>query len=149
MKNTIDQCQAMCGACVVICDPHVDGENEPLWLLASLVVSCALKGRRTPSISLAVNNQPVIVVLTGEFLFFNMRGVCCRWVCEMTVGAPRKTLQGDLGLCKLAESPALNHPPLISRLQSYCNHCSLWALCGINVTEINFTIFFSLDPPQR
>lgn len=55
-------------------------------------------------------------------------------------GAPR-----GLGLCKLAESPALNHPRLISRHQSYCNQCSLLALCGINVTEINFTVF-SLDP---
>lgn len=44
----------------------------------------------------------------------------------------------------------VNSPPpplstlvlLISRLQSYCNQCSLLAPCGINVTEINFTIFF-------
>lgn len=97
-------------ACVVICDPHVDGENEHLWLLASLVVLFALKGRQTLSITPAVNNQPVFNVLTGEGLLYAR---CCRWVASMVLDALRKALQGDLGLCKPSPSlsPALNNSP--------------------------------------
>lgn len=76
MTDTIDQCRAVCCACVVICDPHVDGENGPLGLLASLVVLCALKGRRTPSIiTIAVNNQLVVVLPTEEFFISGVLSV--------------------------------------------------------------------------
>lgn len=120
---------------VCVCgDPHVDGENEHLWLLASLVLSCALKGRQSLSITPAVKNQLVIIVLTGGFFlcFHNAR-------CILTVDASK----GNLRLSNLAQSASLHLPLLISSLQSYSNQCSLLSLCGINVTEINFTIFFS------
>ena len=147
MKNTIDQCQAAWCACVVICDPHVDRENERPWLPASLAVSCALKGRRTLLISLAVNNKLVIIVLTEEVFFFVVvlfsslaRSVLpVSWLEDaLSKGTPR-------GLGTLWTVPRLKAPSfllLISRLQSYCNQCSVPAPCGINVTEINFTIFF-------
>lgn len=61
----------------------------------------------------------------------------------LPVSWPReKALQGDSGLCELSPPPLSTLVLLISRLQSYCNQCSLLAPCGINVTEINFTIFF-------
>lgn len=108
--------------------------NERLWLLASLEVSCALKGRR----ALSKPNMS----LQERFSFLYAR--CCQGAGYMD--ALREVLRGDLGLCKLSQSPALNNLPLISRLQSYCNQCSLLALCGINVSEINIILFFFIRP---
>lgn len=109
MRNTIDHCHAVRCACAVICDPHVDRANERLWLLASLVVSCALKGRWTLWITLAINNPACHYSAYRRVFVFSIM------LTELTRGclcAPR----GQWTL-----SVALKHPSLISRLQSYYN----------------------------
>lgn len=139
MKNTIDQCQEAWCACVVIWDPHVDRINELVWLLASLVVSCALKGRRNPFDDSGSKYLSLFCLQEGLCVF-----ICKVCIVDMMLAALRKTPQGDFVNCLIP--PASNLPPLICSLQSYCNQCSPLAVCGINVTKINFTIFFSQTP---
>lgn len=153
MKNAIHQCQAAAvRARAVICDPRVDGTNERLWLVASLVVSCALKGRRTLSITPAVNNLPVIAALTqGGFYFIYFLFVLYLALRKIRlVVFNRKRLVAARGFKTYQEIP-LQPPPLLS-LDSRTTVTSVPpppAPCGINVTKINFNtfFFFSLKPP--
>lgn len=145
MKNAIHQCQAAAvRACAVICDPRVDGTNERSWLVASLVVSCALKGRRTLSITPAVNNLPVIAALTQEgfyFIYFSFVLYLALRMIRLVV-FNRKRLVAARRF-KTYQEIRLQPPPLLS-LDSRTTVTSVSppAPCGINVTKINFNTFF-------
>lgn len=113
--------------------------------MASLVVSCALKGRRTLSITPAVNNLPVIAALTqGGFYFIYFLFVLYLALRKIRlVVFNRKRLVAARGFKTYQEIP-LQPPPLLS-LDSRTTVTSVSpppAPCGINVTKINFNTFF-------
>lgn len=104
-----------------------------LMITGSLVVSYALKGRRTLSITPAINNHLVIIVhARGWEFFFHIQGLC--FSVSWQKGALRKVLQGDWGLCKLSPHPktpsAYHYTPEL--LSPVFPPVSVWNKCHWN-----------------